>query len=63
MTHGSGELARVVFGTAVGNPRDAYDAAEAGMNLHIDGLDLDCDDAAATVQKATGPHSRPYPAS
>lgn len=53
------ELAREVFGTAVGNARDAYDAAEAGMNLHIDGLDIDGDDAAATVQ-ANCPHSGRY---
>lgn len=40
-----------MLGAAVGNARDAYDAAEAGMNLHIDGLGIDCDDAADSIQK------------
>ncbi len=51
-----------MFAAAVGNARDAYDAAEAGMNLHIDGLDIDCDDVEGSIQKANGPQSGPYPA-
>lgn len=53
------ELAREVLGTAVGTARDAYDAAEAGMNLHIDGLDLDCDDVEGTIQRLPDLHRTP----
>ncbi len=34
-------LTREVFGTAVGHARDAYDAAEAGMNAYIGELAID----------------------
>lgn len=34
-------LAREYFGSAAGHGRDAYDAAEAGLNLYLDRLGLD----------------------
>lgn len=34
-------LAREFFGSSAGHARDAYDAAEAGLNLHLGRLELD----------------------
>ncbi len=44
-------LTREVFGNAVGHARDAYDAAEAGMNLHIGGLALDLCDGRRAIER------------
>ncbi|QDV90790.1 hypothetical protein RAS2_18730 [Phycisphaerae bacterium RAS2] len=43
-------LAREVFGNAAGHGRDAYDAAEAGMNMYIERLGLDFDDVAGSIK-------------
>jgi tRNA G10 N-methylase Trm11 len=43
-------LAREVFGTAAGYARDAYDAAEAGMNIHLERAGLDLSNFANSVE-------------
>lgn len=43
-------LAREVFGSSAGHGRDAYDAAEAGMNMYIERLGLDCDDVPGSLK-------------
>lgn len=43
-------LAREAFGVAAGYARDAYDAAEAGMNIYLDRRGLDVGDVPGTIQ-------------
>lgn len=47
-------LARDVFGTVVGHARDAYDAAEAGLNLHLNDLAIDCRDGERVIDLLLG---------
>lgn len=42
-------LTRDVFGSAAGHARDAYDAAEAGLNIYLDALALD--DGCRTIER------------
>ncbi|NOT01206.1 MAG: hypothetical protein HOP29_11325 [Phycisphaerales bacterium] len=44
-------LAREVFGASAGFGRDAYDAAEAGMNIHLHRRGLDYDDAMSSIER------------
>ncbi|MCC7316591.1 MAG: strawberry notch family protein [Planctomycetes bacterium] len=44
------ELAREAFGSAAGHGRDAYDAAEAGMNMYMERLGVDFDDVAGSIK-------------
>ncbi len=44
------ELARDVFGSAAGHGRDAYDGAEAGMNIYLDRVGLDLADVPAAMK-------------
>ncbi len=44
-------LAREVFGASAGFGRDAYDAAEAGMNLYLSRVGLDLDDVAGSIDQ------------
>lgn len=45
------ELAREFFGNSAGHARDAYDAVEAGFNLHLGQLGLDLQHPAVAMQK------------
>jgi hypothetical protein len=44
------DLAREMFGHAAGHARDAYDAAEAGMNIYLGRVGVDMDDVAASLK-------------
>lgn len=44
------QLAREVFGSAAGYARDAYDAAEAGMNIFLDRVGLDLSDIPQAIE-------------
>lgn len=48
--HAISELARDVFGHSAGHARDAYDAAEAGMNIYVQRVGLDLGDIPASIQ-------------
>lgn len=43
-------LARQVFGSSAGHARDAYDAAEAGMNLYLARMGLDLHDVPGSLR-------------
>ena len=43
-------LARKTFGTSAGHARDAYDAAEAGMNIHIKNAGIDLSDVPSAIK-------------
>lgn len=44
-------LTREVFGAAVGHARDAYDAAEAGMNAHIGELAIELREGRGAIDR------------
>ena len=43
-------LSREVFGSTAGHARDAYDAAEAGMNIYLNRLGVDFDDVPSSLK-------------
>jgi protein-L-isoaspartate O-methyltransferase len=46
-----GRLARGAFGSSAGHGRDAYDAAEAGLNLYLARIGLDIANVPATIDR------------
>ena len=59
-----GRLAQEIFGSSAGHGRDAYDAAEAGLNIYLHRMGLDLGNVPAAIDKllaAASPAAPPDP--
>lgn len=52
------QLARDIFGSAAGNARDAYDAAEAGFNIYLGRIAFDPCEAASALDRLVAEQAR-----
>ena len=53
-----GRLAQEIFGSSAGHGRDAYDAAEAGLNIYLHRMGLDLGNVPAAIDKLLAKQAR-----
>ena len=53
-----GRLAQEIFGSSAGHGRDAYDAAEAGLNIYLHRMGLDLGNVPAAIDKLLAAQAR-----
>lgn len=53
-----GGLAQEIFGSSAGHGRDAYDAAEAGLNIHLHRIGVDLGNVPAAIERLLAEQAR-----